>query len=466
MFQKTHRAKVNIGGQKRPDKNFMASIQIQRSASARMYGGNKTIIIMRILPLFITVLLSGVFACTQQTADKPPTGKSTFAALNTLELPKLLDRREALRNGKEWDGVQNFYAAQCAALRKDPQDPEAMLHLAEVFIQEARVTGEHPHYYPAALKALEPVVTALSAKTSRTPQETDLYFRALSNKANVQLSLHDFANALETATAAVAINPYNAQIYGALVDANVELGRYAKAIEMADKMVGIRPDLRSYSRVSYLREIYGDIPGAIEAMDMAVKAGYPGQESSAWARLTLGNLYKTYGNWKKAEEQYQTILVERPDYPFALAALAEVEKHRKAYDNAETLLKKACDIIPEVSFYESLAQLYRVSNRENEAMALIPKIEEMMAEDTQKGHNMSLEYAALYTNLKPDYDKALQFALQEYARRPDNIDVNRRLALIYAAKKDAAKTKEHFAKASATGSKPPELAAVKKGMTI
>ena len=51
---------------------------------------------------------------------------------------------------------------------------------------------------------------------------------------------------------------------------------------MADKMVSIRPDLRSYSRISYLREIHGDMPGAIEAMKMAIQAGYPGYEDRAW----------------------------------------------------------------------------------------------------------------------------------------------------------------------------------------
>lgn len=52
--------------------------------------------------------------------------------------------------------------------------------------------------------------------------------------------------------------------------------------------MSIRPDLRSYSRISYLREIYGDLDGAIEAMKLAVTAGYPGYEQTAWARLTLG----------------------------------------------------------------------------------------------------------------------------------------------------------------------------------
>jgi hypothetical protein len=50
-------------------------------------------------------------------------------------------------------------------------------------------------------------------------------------------------------------------------------------------MMAIRPDLRSYSRVSYLREIFGDIPGAREAMLMAIQAGYPGQEETASTHL-------------------------------------------------------------------------------------------------------------------------------------------------------------------------------------
>lgn len=410
---------------------------------------------------YLLLCLAALFTAACSQNNNPQTDE---AALNAAAPPvaQLLDRNVAIRNGKEWDDVQNIYAAQLKALSVNANDHEARLKLSEVFVNEARVTGEHPHYYPAALAMVEPVVIALSGKTSLNPQEKDHLFRALSNKASVQLSLHDFAAAFETAQKAVSINPYNAQIYGALVDANVELGNYAQAVEMADKMVGIRPDLRSYSRVSYLREIHGDVPGAIAALDMAIKAGFPGQESTAWTRLTLGNLHKTYGDWKKAEEQYLLILEERPDYPFALAALGEVELNRKNYPEAEKLLKKACDIIPEVGYYESLAELYKSTGRTAEFDALIPEIEQMMAEDTEKGHNMSLEYAALYTDLKPDYAKALQYAQSEYAKRPDNIDVNRLLARIYALQQNDTQAKEHLSKASVTRSKHPELLEVKK----
>ncbi|MBL7794925.1 MAG: tetratricopeptide repeat protein [Saprospiraceae bacterium] len=417
---------------------------------------------------FLPILfIAGLFftACNQDGNFK-----TANAGLNSEEIaasiPALLDRNEAIRNGKEWDDVQNFYGTQRQAIIADKNALEPRLKLAELFIQEARVTGEHPHYYPAALQMLEEVLNRIPQAdfSNLKMEQKDLLFRALAAKASVQLSLHDFSNALETATKAVAINPHNAQIYGALVDANVELGNYDKAVEMADKMVSIRPDLRSYSRVAYLREIFGDVNGAAEALEMAIKAGMPGQEATAWARLTLGNLYRTYGDWNKAEMQYQMILAERADYPFAIAALGEVEMHKKNYGKAEASFKKAASIIPEVGFYEQLAELYKMTGRTAEYEALVPEILNMMQEDMDKGHNMSLELACLHTDLQPDYDKALQYALREYQKRPANIDVNRLLAKVYAGKKDVAKAKAHIAKAAVTRSKHPELLELKKMM--
>ncbi len=415
--------------------------------------------------VYLLAILLGLFIQACQPNDTPKTAKASLSPEDiAASIPPLLDRNPAIRHGKEWDDVQNFYGAQRQAIIANPAAAEPRLHLAELFIQEARVTGEHPHYYPAALQMLDGVLALLPQDNVEALKigQKDLLFRALSAKASVQLSLHDFSSALVTATRAAEINPYNAQNYGALVDANVELGRYGEAVRMADKMVGLRPDLRSYSRVSYLREIHGDVPGAITAMDMAVKAGLPGQEATAWARLTLGNLYKTYGDWTKAEQQYRMILAERPDYPFAVAALGAVEMQKKNYTLAEEMLKKACAIIPEVAFYEHLAELYKTTGRTAEYQALVPEILKMMQEDMDKGHNMSLELAAVYTDLQPDYDKALQYALAEYEKRPDNIDVNRRLAHIYAARKDLAKAREHLAKAAVTGSKHPELRELKK----
>ncbi|MBK7442666.1 MAG: hypothetical protein IPI65_14400 [Bacteroidetes bacterium] len=52
--------------------------------------------------------------------------------------------------------------------------------------------------------------------------------------------MHQFEDALTAANAAYAISNHNAQLLGALVDANVELGNYAKAVEYCDMMMQLR----------------------------------------------------------------------------------------------------------------------------------------------------------------------------------------------------------------------------------
>ncbi len=47
-----------------------------------------------------------------------------------------------------------------------------------------------------------------------------------------------------------------------LVHAQLELGRYAAAGRSLRQMIDLRPDLASYARVSYFRELHGDFPGA------------------------------------------------------------------------------------------------------------------------------------------------------------------------------------------------------------
>ena len=56
-----------------------------------------------------------------------------------------------------------------------------------------------------------------------------------------------------------------------------------------------------------------------------------------------------------------------------------------------------------------------------------------------------------------DLNKALKYALKEYEIRPENIDVNRKLALIYQDMGNSSKALEHMTKAAKTNSKHPEL---------
>ncbi|MCC6724599.1 MAG: tetratricopeptide repeat protein [Saprospiraceae bacterium] len=402
----------------------------------------------------VALLTVSLFSCKNE--KNPSVAKAGIGMVD--QVPQLFDRNDNLQYGKEWETVQNIYGRERKALMDDPNAKEPWLNLAELFIQEARVTGEHPHYYPAALQCLE--VLLAKPFDDKNIKEKDLKFRALSAKASVELSQHEFAKALVTGEEALKLNPFNSGIYGVLTDANVELGHYDKAVEMADKMVSIKPDLRSYSRVSYLREIHGDVQGAIDALTMAAQAGAPGADNTAWCMVTLGNLYKEYGKLAESESVFQAILEERPDYPFALAGLATVATERKNYKLAEQYLEKAKAIIPEVSFYEKLAVVYKATGREAEYKRTIDEVIEMMNDDAKHGHNMDLEFAKVYHEFFKNNELAIKFGLKEYAARPENIDVNGVLASIYEANGDLAKAKFHGAKALRTGSKKPDYLAL------
>ena len=399
------------------------------------------------------VLLCLLAACGQTTKDQSTVFQST------PEIPVLLDRPEKVWHGIEWQDVQNRYAANRDKIMANPGDADAHIKLAEVFINEARITGEHGHYYPAALQMLDNVL-------SKNITDEDGLFRALATKAGVQLSLHQFPEAKATGEQAIALNPYNAQICGVLVDTHVEMGQYEAAVQMVDRMMSIRPDLRSYSRVSYLREIHGDVTGAIAAMEMAVQSGHPALEETAWALLTLGELYQNYGRHNNAITAYKTILQHRPNHPFAIGALANTYLENKNYAQAETLLNEAMAIIPEVGFYMDMAKLYRATGRHEEAAKLTDEILLLLQEDLDSGHNMNLELAEVHAHFKNDYETALKYALAEYRIRPDNIDVNRQLAQLYSEMGNWEKAAQHAATAASTNSQHPELLALSRAISM
>ena len=218
-----------------------------------------------------------------------------------VRTPELKERQGNLSAGKEWLNTKAAIGGLLAKLRTNPNDQKSRLLLAQAYMQEGRVTGDHPYYDGAAMQLLEEVL--------QTEPEN---FEAMCCKASLCLTQHHFAQGLGLAEQARQLNPNSGFVYGLLTDANVEMGHYDEAVKMADKMNALRPDLPAYARVSYLREIYGDVPGAIEAMDMATKAGYIGLEQTEWTRVALGHLHEVSGDTARANGYYMMSLAARP----------------------------------------------------------------------------------------------------------------------------------------------------------
>jgi tetratricopeptide (TPR) repeat protein len=288
-------------------------------------------------------------------------------------------------------------------------------------------------------------------------QKDPMHFEALTFKALLYLSQHHFAEGLAVAEKARAANPYNAFVHGLLVDAQVELGNYPKAVEEAEKMICIRPDLRSYSRISYLREIHGDYPGAIEAMRLAVDAGLPGDEATEWARVQLGHLYEMTGGLKTAEMQYLVALEQRPAYAYALAGQGHIALTLRQYEKAIGYYLQADALLNDHCFKEGLAEAYQLSQQKNKADSILQwLIHAMDKHDDELEHHAGLELAHIYLKAG-DHNNALEHAMEEYDRRPDNIEVNETIALVHYMRKEFTKALPYMEKAMKTKSKDPNL---------
>ncbi|MBC3789453.1 tetratricopeptide repeat protein, partial [Spirosoma utsteinense] len=394
------------------------------------------------MPALLALLLFTQTGCKNNENKGQETTQTTGSA---LDIPPLFERRGELAGAVEWQKTKEKVAELTKKISDKPNEVKPRLQIAMIYLSEARITGEHPYYYPAILRVLDGVL-------SIDPKN----FEATTFKSSVKMSQHQFAEARELAEKARQINPNNAYVYGVLVDANVELGNYEEAVAMSDKMQALKPSLESYSRASYLREIYGNYPSSIEAMKLAVQAGLPGSEPQCWSKNTLAHLYETTGQLDKAEQQYDGILSVRPSYAFALRGKAQVYKARKEYDKALTELEKAARIMPEFSFHEEMAEIYALQGDKDKAQRKYVEVAKMLDEDARSGHSVDLELCKLYTKTG-QLDSALVYGMREYQKRPKNIDVNHALAWVYFNQKNVPKAQEHMRVALRTGLKDPEL---------
>lgn len=375
--------------------------------------------------------------------------KSSESALVSY---RLKERNGTLAESAEYIRTRATAARLAMAIRENTDDIKSMLALAALYIQEARITGDYMYYDMAAMQQVNNILN----KDANN-------FEALTYKALIFLSQHHFAEGLAIAEKAKSINPYNAFTYGVLTDANVEMGDYKKAVEYSDSMVSIRPDIRSYSRISYLREIHGDYPGAIEAMKLALDAGMPGDEGTEWVRVQLGHLYEKTGDLKNAEIQYAFALGERPDYAYALAGLGNVAAANKDYIKAAGYLSKADSLVIDYTFKDQLVDIYKLTGQNDKANSIAETIINEMNKDSKAGltnddigHYADRELAYAYLKVN-DNDKALTHALAEYNRRPQNIDVNETVAWVYYNQNKPGKAIPYLQEALKTNCKNPVL---------
>jgi tetratricopeptide (TPR) repeat protein len=162
----------------------------------------------------------------------------------------------------------------------------------------------------------------------------------------LQLGKHRFADALETAHAALAVAPQLPAAKAVEVDALVELGRYDEATTAAAELIALRVDLTSLARLSYLRELHGNLDGAVAAMRQAASSPALAPENTAYVETLLGNLLVYAGQPDEATAAYDQALATVPNHAAAIAGLGRQAVGRGDLGEAIRRFQQASAILP------------------------------------------------------------------------------------------------------------------------
>jgi tetratricopeptide (TPR) repeat protein len=268
-----------------------------------------------------------------------------------------------------------------AAIAEEPGDAALQATLGDLYYQRGRETADsswNEKAHDAYRRAL-----ALDPGSAQ----------ATNGLGTLALAKHDFAGGLRYGQEALRLAPDSVRPYAAIVDGQVELGRYAAAKRSLDRMVSLKPNLASYARISYFRELHGDLDGALQAMRLAVSAGGGSAENVAYVETLLGNLEFQAGHIERAGRAYSIALARVPEYLPAQAGLATVEAARGDLDGAIKRYETVVETSAVHEYHLLLLEAKLAAGRTGGARREITAIRENQAFERRNGVNTDAELA-------------------------------------------------------------------------
>jgi tetratricopeptide (TPR) repeat protein len=289
-----------------------------------------------------------------------------------------------------------------------PNHAESLGLLGNAYMQRARET-EDSMYYDKAEAVLRQAMPLKPADVS-----------LLTAMGVLSLSRHQFVEAKEWAGHAMALSPDSPSAHGLMGDAQVELGEYEGATQSFQTMIDLKPDSNSYARASYIRELFGDVDGAIDAMRQAVEMSPERGEGAAWVRVMLGNLYFKTGDIQGANEQYEEALRAFDGHILALQGLANFRAAEGHYEDAVELYERLIAIRPDVGHLAGLGDVYALKGDHAAAEAQYNQAIEFIAQlDPVNKFLYNREIVLFYANHNLEADTAIQLATAELENRKD-----------------------------------------------
>jgi tetratricopeptide (TPR) repeat protein len=255
--------------------------------------------------------------------------------------------------------------------------------LGQMYVRKARETGDVANY-DRADAALQ---RALALERDNVAAQATL--------AQVLCANHRFEEGLELAERVYRAHPEKPQILLLIGDAQLELGRYAAAVQTYDELRRKDPLARLASRAARLAELKGDTDAALRAMTQAMNEESRlalSPEGKAWYPTRLGEMHLHAGHLDEAEHQYEAALRLAPRYYTALSGLGSVRAAQGRYEDAIALYNQAIASSPDVRSLATLGDLYRKIGKDDLAATLFGMIESLATGKTAYDRELALFY--------------------------------------------------------------------------
>ncbi|HEX2854999.1 MAG TPA: tetratricopeptide repeat protein [Opitutaceae bacterium] len=279
--------------------------------------------------------------------------------------------------------------------------PEVFERLGWALVAKARRTLDAGYY-----KLAEKTADAMDARFGASAESRLL-------RGHVMHNLHRFAEA-ETVARGLVAERGSANDFALLSDAAMEQGKLAVAIEALQQMVNLHPGIEAYSRIAHVRWLKGDLPGAIEMMEAASRAGNPrGSETQAWTLSRISLYHLQAGDASRALVVAEAAVKQAASYPPALLARGRALLALGNKEDAVGALRRAAELNPLPEYHWWLADGLRAAGQADEAV----KTETLLLDRGEAADPRTL--ALFLATRGQKADAAVRFARAEVAARAD-----------------------------------------------
>ncbi len=337
----------------------------------------------------VLLVALGAFAVTRFVVAEP--------AATTAALPVVTDVATI---------TANDVPALRAAVEQRPNDLRAIQALGVAYVRAASTDAANYERARATFDRADQV----------RPNDTSTQL----GRGLLSMSLHRFDDALTQADAILVENPDLDAAHQLRFDALMELGRYDEAEATIELLLTTEPGLPVYTRVSYLRQIRGDMDGAISAMRQAVTAGDAMPAAQAEAMALLGDLHFIDGDLERAAVERIRALELAPGLPLAEFGLAEVLAAQGDRTTAEDMLERLVLRWPAPAALVLLGDVRSGLNDEVGARAAYAQAASEFAALSAAGEVVDLEQSFFEFD-HGDPEVGLRLAREAYANRPDSV---------------------------------------------